>query len=117
MEFNFEKLLVWQKSKSLTVIIYTVTSNFPAEEKFGLSNQLRRASISIASNIAEGSSRFSDKEKNRFYEIAYGSAREVLNQSIISNELGFVEEHVLEEIRNSITEICKMLSGLRKSSL
>ena len=114
MELSFEKLIVWQKSKSLTVKIYALTSNFPDEEKFGLTNQLRRASVSIASNIAEGSVRYSQKEKNRFYEIAYGSAIEVLNQLIISTELGFIEEDVLQEMRKDITEICKMLSGLRK---
>ena len=117
MVFGFEKLIVWQKSKTLTVDIYTITSNFPDVEKFGLTNKLRRASVSIASNTAEGSGRFSDKEKNRFYERAYGSAIEVLNQLIISKELGFIEEHVLQEMRSSITEICKMLSGLRKSNL
>jgi four helix bundle protein len=113
--FNFENLHVWQKSKSLVLEIYKATSNFPDDEKFGLVSQLRRASISISSNIAEGSARFSQKEKNRFYQVAYGSAIEVGNQLIISNELGFLSHEELTTMRNKINEICKMVFALQKA--
>jgi len=80
-QFSFEKLVVWQKSKDLSIHIYRITSSFPKEEKFGLISQLRRCAVSIASNLAEGSGRNSSKDKARFSEIAYGSLLELLNQS------------------------------------
>lgn len=87
MEYSFEKLDVWKKAKDFVVRIYKVTADFPEEEKFGLISQLRRASVSISSNIAEGSSRTSPDDQGRFYIIAYSSAIEVLNQLIISTDL------------------------------
>ncbi|HLR77367.1 MAG TPA: four helix bundle protein [Balneolaceae bacterium] len=81
---SFEKLDVWQMSREFTAAIYEITSKFPAFEKFGLTSQLRRASGSVSSNIAEGSSRATAKEQGRFYNLAYSSAVEILNQLIIS---------------------------------
>jgi len=82
MGYAFEKLEVWQKSRSLVKKIYDVTSRFPIEEKYALTIQLRRASISVSSNIAEGSTRWGKRDKARFYEIAYGSLIEVMNQLV-----------------------------------
>ena len=84
--FSFEKLEFWLEVKEFSKMIYEITSNFPDTEKFGLTSQLRRASISIASNIAEGSARKSYKDKAHFTTMAFGSAVEVLNQLIISFE-------------------------------
>jgi four helix bundle protein len=91
MKYAFEKLEVWQKSRVLVKEIYSVTKLYPKDEKFGLTSQLRRASVSISSNIAEGSTRLSIRDKSRFYEIAYGSLIEVLNQLIISVDLQFLK--------------------------
>ena len=97
--FSFEKLEVWVEAKDFSKNIYAITSKFPDTEKFGLISQLRRASISIASNIAEGSARKSFKDKAHFTTIAFGSAVEVLNQLIISFELNFVSEVDYFQIR------------------
>ena len=114
--FSFENLEVWQKSRSLVQLVYKLTDSFPDGEKFGLTSQVRRASVSVSSNIAEGSSRWGRKDKARFYEIAYGSLIEVLNQLILANDLQFISDNDLDRIRPQIIEIGKMLSGLYKSS-
>jgi four helix bundle protein len=116
-QFSFEKLIVWQKSKDLSINIYKVTANFPNEEKFGLISQLRRCAVSVASNLAEGSGRNSNKDKARFSEIAFGSLLELLNQLIISNELKFLSVESYEDLRNQIEEISRMINALRKSQL
>jgi len=85
--YSFEKLEVWKESKKLTKIIYQITSRYPENEKFGLTSQLRRASISVCSNLAEGSARITSKDKAHFSTMAYSSLIEVLNQIIISYEL------------------------------
>jgi four helix bundle protein len=100
--FGFEKLQVWQKSRELSVYVYKATKKFPSEEKFGLISQMRRAVISISSNVAEGTGRHSFKDKARFTEIAYGSALELLNQVILSNDLEFLSEENYLNIRESI---------------
>ena len=82
--YSFEKLEVWVEAKELSKVIYTVTKDFPSDEKFGLTSQLRRASISICSNIAEGSARKTNKDKAHFTTMAFSSAVEVLNQVIIT---------------------------------
>ncbi len=116
-DFSFEKLRVWIEAKNLTVNLYGVLSgpDFPAEEKFNLASQMKRCAISIASNIAEGTVRTTQKDKQRFVIIAYGSAIELMNQLIISKELGFISEEVYKGMREKINTICAMLSGLRKS--
>jgi four helix bundle protein len=88
--FSFEKLDVWIEAKNFTKTIYKLTASFPDSEKFILVSQLRRASISICSNIAEGSARSSFKDKAHFTTMAFSSAVEVLNQLIISFELDFI---------------------------
>ncbi|MDZ7717096.1 MAG: four helix bundle protein [Balneolaceae bacterium] len=115
-KFSFEKLDVWQKSKDFTVDIYKVTSDFPKSEKFGLVSQLRRASISVSSNLAEGSSRTSSKDQRRFYNMAYSSAVEIINQLIISKELEFIDSDIYENLRNEIEHITSMINRLHKST-
>ncbi len=115
--FGFEKLQVWQRSKQVSIKIYKATADFPSEEKFGLTSQMRRAAVSISSNIAEGTGRHTNKYKGRFTEIAYGSALELLNQCILSNDLEFLNEKKYFELRNDITEITAMLDGLYKSQI
>ena len=82
--FNFEKLDVWQKSIALADLVYALTKAFPADERFGLTNQMRRAAVSISSNIAEGASRSSKPDFRRFIEIAAGSAFELVSQARIA---------------------------------
>ncbi len=115
--YSFEKLDVWQRSRELASRVYNLTLNFPAEEKFGLTNQMRRAAISVASNIAEGSSRSSMKDQARFSEIAFGSLMEVLNQLVISSDLKYLTEEELSQMRPLIEEIGNKLNSLRKFQL
>ncbi|HLF63896.1 MAG TPA: four helix bundle protein, partial [Saprospiraceae bacterium] len=102
MSYSFETLKVWQKSRELARMIYKITNDFPKEEKYGLTSQLRRASISVCSNTAEGSTRWSKKDKAHFYEMAFGSLIELLNQLIISHDLGFLQEKELSILRDLI---------------
>jgi len=115
--FSFEKLLVWQKSRVLASEIYKITSNFPKEELFGMTSQMRRCSISIASNVAEGSSRRTNKDKARFTEIAFGSGLELLNQLIIATDLNFISQEKYLEIRIKIQEVTYLLDALQKAQL
>lgn len=115
--YSFEKLIVWQKSKNLSIVIYKITKTFPKDELFGLVSQMRRCSVSVSSNIAEGSGRHTQKDKARFTEIAYGSALELLNQTIICKELEFVSDENYQIIRNEIEQITLMLDALHKSQL
>jgi len=115
--FSFEKLNVWIDSKELVKIIYIITRKFPDEEKFGLTNLLRRAAISIASNLAEGTSRKTNKDKAHFTTMSYSSLMEVLNQIIISKELNFIDEDDYQMVRKSIEKISNKLNALRNSQL
>ncbi|WP_415782681.1 four helix bundle protein [Flavobacterium jumunjinense] len=105
---------MWIESKSLTVLIYTLTQKFPEEEKFGLISQLRRATVSICSNIAEGTSRISDKDKAHFISISFSSTMEVLNQLILSFELNYLSEEDYIICRKKIESISNKLNALRK---
>jgi four helix bundle protein len=113
--FNFEKLDVWQKSVALADTIYQTTKTFPPDERFGLTNQMRRAAVSISSNIAEGCSRSSKADFRRFIEIASGSAFELVSQTRIAEKQGWVSADSHREIYDSTLEIVRMLSGLRAS--
>ena len=115
--FNFEKLEVWQKAIDFTDLVYNETRAFPTEERFGLTNQLRRAAISISSNIAEGSSRSSRNDFVRFAEIAAGSVFEVVSQVFIARRQNFWGEDRFRKIYADAEELSRMLSGLRKSLL
>ena len=115
LTFGFEKLSVWKKSLELVKKVYSITAQFPKSEKYALSMQLTRASVSVNSNIAEGSSRSSKKDKKRFYTIAYGSLMEVVSQTIIAHEIDFINQDELYEIKYLCEEIAKMISGLKNS--
>lgn len=112
--YSFEKLEVWKEAKEFTKLIYNITSNFPDSEKFGLTSQLRRASVSICSNIVEGSARKTDKDKARFTTISFSSAVEVLNQLIIAKELSFISEAEYKNSREKLESITNKLNSLRK---
>jgi four helix bundle protein len=114
---QFKELQTWKKSRLFCSKIYNITSTFPSEEKFGIINQLRRASVSIPSNIAEGSSRNSNKDFARFLEIAIGSAYEAETQLLISSDLGFINEENTTELINLLEEITKMTSRFRATLL
>lgn len=111
--FGFRDLRVYQTSKDFVKTIYGLLSTYPPNEQYALCDQLRRASVSVPSNIAEGMSRLSDKEKVHFIEISYGSLMEVLCQMEISKELNYVTEEQMKDIENQITIIAKQLSKLR----
>ncbi|WP_248723152.1 four helix bundle protein [Seonamhaeicola sp. ML3] len=115
--YSFENLKVWKESIELVKCIYNMTNNFAPEEKFGLVSQLRRASVSISSNLAEGTSRKSNKDKAHFTTIAFSSSMEVLNQIIISKELGYISEKDYILVRSKIEKITNMLNALRKAQL
>lgn len=115
--FSFEKLEVWIDSRDLIRKIYLITKEFPSDEKFGLTNQLRRASVSIASNLAEGTSRATFKDKAHFSTMAFGSLMEVLNQIIIAKELNYINITEYKELRTEIEKISNKLNALRKSQL
>ena len=117
MSYSFENLDVWKSSRQLVVKVYAVQSSFPPFEKYGLGDQIRRAVVSIPSNIAEGSSRISIKEQLHFIEIAYGSLMEVYCQLLLACDLKYVKEHEIEESITLITAIGKMLNGLRFNKL
>ncbi|MBS2096746.1 four helix bundle protein [Carboxylicivirga linearis] len=108
---NFKELQIWQKSRMLVKDIYKLTSEFPQSEIYGLTSQMRRASVSIPSNIAEGSGRKTNKEFSRFLEIAYSSALELETQVYLSFDLEFIIESVLEEFLVKIDELQKMISS------
>ena len=113
--FNLEKLEVWQKAIVFADLVYNQTRNFPADERFGLTNQMRRAAVSISSNIAEGTSRISQTDFARFIEIATGSVFEVVSQSFTGRRQGFLSEECFQTLYSAADEIGRMLSGLRKS--
>ena len=115
--YSFEKLEVWKEAIELVKSIYKITGTFPSEEKFGLISQLRRASVSIASNLSEGTSRNTNKDKAHFTTMSFSSAMEVLNQLIISKELNFISENDYILVRNKIEKITNMLNALRNSQL
>src|SRR5438477_2257774 len=112
--FNFEKLDVWQKAIDFADLVYRTTRAFPADERFGLTNQMRRAAVSISSNIAEGCSRISKNDFARFIEIATGSVFEVASQSFIARRQGFLAEQEFQSLYRAAEEQGRMLSGLRK---
>lgn len=114
-KYSFEKLDVWNDARMFIVEIYMLTGTMPAEERYGLCSQIQRASVSIASNIAEGTTRISDKEKIRFVEIAYGSLMEVYCQLCIALDLSYITEKQLENQKITIDIIAQKLSRLKSA--
>jgi four helix bundle protein len=113
--YSFEKLECWQQARQLAVWTYNATRSFPAEEKFGLTSQMRRASISVASNIAEGTSRKTAKDQSHFSTISYSSTIELLNDLIIANDLNFLSNDDYVAGREKIEKQTLLIAGLRKS--
>ena len=111
---NHKDLEVWKKSMELVIDIYKITQKFPNIEKFGLINQIRRAAVSVPSNIAEGCARNSDKDNLRFIDIACGSLAEIETQLLISVQLGYYEMNKAQLVIDKIDNIGRMLSGLKK---
>jgi four helix bundle protein len=114
--FNFEKLEVWRKAIEFADQVYALTRSFPENERFGLTNQMRRAAVSISSNIAEGSSRASKSDFARFIQIAGGSIFEVVSQATIARRQKFLSEEAFQQLYAAAEEQSKMLSGLKNLS-
>ncbi|MEW6195526.1 MAG: four helix bundle protein [Bacteroidota bacterium] len=112
---NYKELKVWQKARELVKFIYNLSSKFPKEETYGLTLQMRKAVVSISSNISEGSGHSSKREFIRFLEISYSSSCELDTQLILSHDLDFIIEKELNEGSDRIIEVQKMLNGLMKS--
>ena len=112
LTYSFEKLNVWQEAKKLVVDVYHLLDDFPKFEKYALCDQIRRAVVSVPSNIAEGSGRKSLKEQIRFLEISYGSLMETYNQLLIAIDLTYITEASVEAIKPRIDAVAKMINGL-----
>ena len=111
---SHEDLLVWQKAVKVSIAVYKLTEKFPPREMYGLSSQLRRAAVSIPSNIAEGRRRSTSADFAHFLHMAYGSLAEIETQLLISRELRYILPEEYEDMRVSIVEIGKMLHGMIK---
>lgn len=116
-EQKYRKLLVYEKATALVVHVYALLKKFPKEEQYALCDQLRRAVVSIPSNIAEGMGRISDKDRAHFLEIAYGSLMEVNCQLDVATRLEYITKDELIEMDQECVELARMLSGLRASIL
>ena len=113
--FGFRRLIAYQKAKEVVKRTYKLLRKFPAEERYAMCDQLRRASVSITSNIVEGVNRYSVKDKSHFIEIAYGSLMEVSSQFEIAEELGYIAVEDRLSIDQLIEELARILSGLQKN--
>lgn len=110
---TYKELVVWQKSLDITYRIYKITGEFPSEEKFGLTSQMRRAAVSIPSNIAEGYARKNKKENAYFVNVSYGSATELETQLIIAKRLNFLREDDFQSTNLLLEEVLKLLYRYR----
>ena len=115
--YSFEKLKAWQEAKKLVVEVYHLLDGFPQFEKYALCDQIRRAIVSVPSNITEGTGRMSIKEQIHFLEVAYGSLMETYNQLLIAIELTYITEESVETIKPSIDAAAKMINGLRNANI
>lgn len=113
---KFTDLITWQEGHKLVLLIYKEIKSFPIEERFGLSDQMRRAVVSITSNVAEGFTRKSAKEKCQFYFIAKASLTEIQNQLLIARDVGYLNENAFSKIAEQSVVVNKLLSGLLKST-
>ena len=112
---NFKELIVWQKAMDLAELVYDVTKQFPREEVYGLTSQLRRAAVSIPSNIAEGQARNSTAQFLNFLSIAQGSRAEVETQIMLAERLDYIDREISQEAANLLTEVNRLLRGLVNS--
>ena len=111
---NFQDLIVWQEAYKLTLMVYKLCKKFPEDERYGLTSQLKRAIVSVTSNIAEGFGRVGNKEKDNFYSIASGSLTESENQIIIAKGIGYISEDDYKGVMEQFIKTHKLLYGLRK---
>jgi four helix bundle protein len=112
---NFRELNIWKRSIKVAVATYKIAATFPSSERYELTSQVKRAVVSIASNVAEGAGRNTDKEFNHFLGIAIGSSFELYTQLIIAGELGLVAENLLEPVLSELDEIQKMIRGFKET--
>ncbi|KKR70757.1 MAG: S23 ribosomal protein [Candidatus Woesebacteria bacterium GW2011_GWA2_40_7b] len=113
---NFTDLDVWKEGHKLVIDVYKITNGFPKSEIFGLTDQMRRCSVSITSNIAEGFSRYSYKEKLQFFRISAGSITELQNQLIIARDVGFIKNSEFQSLYQQTVVVLKILNGLIKNT-
>ncbi len=113
--FGYRKLIAYQKAKEVVKHTYKLLKKFPAEERYALCDQLRRASVSVTSNIAEGVNRYSVKDKAHFIEMAFGSLMEVSSQVEIAEDLGYISSEERLSMDKLIEEVARILSGLQNS--
>ena len=116
-KYEYKNLDTYKESKALVMLVYALLKKFPREEQYALCDQLRRAVISIPSNIAEGSGRTSSKDQAHFFEMAFGSLMEVNCQIDISHDLGYVTNEDVEKVEKHVRAIAALLSGLRRKIL
>ncbi len=112
---SFTDLIIWKKAHEVVLSIYRITKGFPAEEKFSLADQMKRAAISISSNIAEGFSRKGAKEKSQFYFIAKGSLTELQNQLLVAKDVGYLDNKVFKSVADKTVEVHKLLNTFIKN--
>lgn len=113
LKHNFKNLKVWQKAVDLAVNVYELTKSFPAEEKFGITSQMRRSSVSIPSNIAEGTARNSSKAFSNCLDISLGESFELETQAIIANRVGILGEKQFAQLSDEVSEAQKMIIGFK----
>jgi four helix bundle protein len=113
LKHNFKNLKVWQKSVDLAVKVYQMTGTFPSEEKFGMTSQMRRSSVSIPSNVAEGSARNSSKAFTNCLDISLGESFELETQTIIANRVGLFDQDQFDDLNQDLDEIQKMIIGFK----
>ena len=114
-KFSFEKLNAWKEARILSMLIYSYTSSFPKSELFGLVDQARRAVVSVASNLSEGSYRTSKKDRYHFYQISYGNLMEVMNLILLAKDFAYVNEKEVTEVRKQVEVVSALITGLSKS--
>jgi four helix bundle protein len=112
---NFKELKIWQKGFEIAIASFKLTGNFPSNEKFGLVSQINRCAVSIASNIAEGSSRTSDKDYRRFIQISLGSCFELETQLLISRQMNYGDKKLIADLLNMLADEEKMLTAFSKT--
>lgn len=111
---SFTDLNAWKTGHGLVLLIYKITKEFPKEEIFGVTNQLRRAAVSITSNIAEGFSRISYKEKLQFYSMSLGSLTELQNQILIAKDVNYLNKEKFDDVAKQTVNLSKLINGLIK---
>ena len=113
-QYSFEKLEAGKEARVLSKLVYSVSEDFPSSEKYGLTNQLRRSAISVASNLAEGSGKITSKDKARYLSIAFGSLMELVNQIILAKDLDYLDTEQYTTLRLQCDKVAIRINGLRK---